>query len=509
MPTKIIRKFENTKLTFKDAQIRAIIGDNDDKCKRFISKLWEHHQKEIERKPVRERVSYFSLIKDGIQFKQYVGVFRVDDITVEILPKLDKLTDDNEETSWQNLLYKMVRKSTGLKGHLTGFAPIKHQNDNFLDHYISHFLKEVDYLLRTGLIKKYHQKEGNITALKGRLNFSKQISKNLIHKERFYVNYSTYDQDNMFNQIIYKALQVAKRINNNSRLYSSIEGLLINFPQVKNIAINETMFNKIAYDRKATGYKNAITLAKFILLQLHPDLKNGKSETLAVIFDMNKLYEKYIAIRLREELNKKFQGKYKVEPQDTIDFWKYSKINKRYRQVKPDLVVLNNNQTDSVFDTKWKKPEVKAFPDIADLRQMFAYNQYYFLENQIKPNTAINKLILEKETKLKQVPNAKNKLELENDLNNLYRAINVKFSALVYPYNEILESTDLPIKGDKQWYKRFIEYGNYKNADTFGFCDVIYLPLRLDKDKQLDVVLDPLVEYVIELKRNEQLVMIK
>jgi 5-methylcytosine-specific restriction enzyme subunit McrC len=418
------------------------------KAEKIIKQFEQYYDREIDKNKSKEKAEIFSLIKDGVKFKQYVGVVRIGSLTIEILPKIDELNKNSEEDKklWQSLLYKMVRKATNLDGKLTGFANLNFHANNFISMYIAYFVKEVAYLNRTGLIKKYHRKEGNLTSLKGRLNFSKQISKNLVNAERFYVNYTTYDRDNFLNQILYKALMACRRINTSPDLSGKIEAEILNFPEVSNINVSDATFNKIKYDRKSIEYKNAISLARFILMKLFPALKSGQTDTIAVMYDMNKLYEKYIEIKLREALG----FDYRVTAQDQIDFWKFNTSNS-FRKVKPDLVVYKGEEVVAVFDTKWKIPTDTQFPSIQDLRQMFVYNQYYFTDQGSKKQAAL---------------------------------VFPKISGLERKNEDILDSSP------------FIKKGQYSEDNKFGTCDVIYLPLINCQDKSLDVAMKPLVDSI-------------
>ncbi len=375
---KVIQVFEHRPL--KVGQVFVL--KNGEKLiidqKKHITKLVEYHEREIERNKSKEKAEYFTLIKDGVKFKQFVGVIKVGELIIEVLPKIDENKSlDDDKLQWQTFLYAMLKEAVDVDGKITGYAPINYHQDNFLDIYISYFLKQVEYLLRTGLVKKYHKKEGNLNALKGSLNFSKQISKNLVHPEKFYVTYSNYDFDNMFNQILYKALKYVKRINTNPRLISKIETLLFNFPEVKNIAVSEAFFNKIIYDRKTNDYRNSINLAKFILLKLHPDLQSGQTETLAIMFDMNKLWEKYVFKLLRKEISKE----YTIEEQSPTDFWEPNKGN--IMRIKPDIVITDNtsNEIVMVLDTKWKNLKTDR-PADDDIKQMLSYNLYNLTDNR-------------------------------------------------------------------------------------------------------------------------------
>src|SRR5690606_29618809 len=51
-------------------------------------------------------VPFYKLINKGIQFNEYVGVIKVGDLTVEVLPKADKSED---KALWQKTLINMLK----------------------------------------------------------------------------------------------------------------------------------------------------------------------------------------------------------------------------------------------------------------------------------------------------------------------------------------------------------------------------------------------------------------
>jgi 5-methylcytosine-specific restriction enzyme subunit McrC len=102
----------------------------------------------------------------------------------------------------------------------------------------------------------------------------------------------------------------------------------------------------------------------------HPDIKSGNNKVLALMFDMNLLWEKYVYRQLQKKLN----GKYIVKDQVSTNFWKPEKG--RMMQLKPDIVVYDKEFNPiTVLDTKWKNPGGNK-PSPEDLRQMLAYNYY-------------------------------------------------------------------------------------------------------------------------------------
>ena len=249
-------------------------------------------------------------------------------------------------------------------------ANLKRKHHSLLDLYFEMYLDEVEHLLRIGLTKQYRRDSGNVLALKGRLNFNKNIQQNLIHKERFYTEHQVYNYENILNQILLKGLSILSSLTYNSQLLDRIERLKMNFPKIKEIPIHKHHFEKMKESRKTIAYERAIQIARMIILNYSPDIRTGQENMLTLLFDMNKLWEEYIyrmIMRTKgEEISVSFQNKQK--------FWED-------QEIRPDLVITENkpqgNET-YIIDTKWKVLDANnPKPSDDDLKQMYAYNLYW------------------------------------------------------------------------------------------------------------------------------------
>src|SRR5690554_1213343 len=136
-------------------------------------------------------VPYFDLIHHGIRFKEYVGVIQVGNTIIEVLPKADgNPADEVGKNRWREVLIGMLKAVHGFEVQSPSSSSLKLKSNTILDLYVELFIREVEFLLHIGLVKKYRKENGNVHALKGSLQFGKHIQYNLVHQERFFVKFN-------------------------------------------------------------------------------------------------------------------------------------------------------------------------------------------------------------------------------------------------------------------------------------------------------------------------------
>lgn len=314
---------------------------------------------------------YFTPIYNGIQFNSYVGVIQIGGLTIEILPKADK-NFNPDKSLWQNVLLNMLKVCKHIQVDKVSETGLKKKNNSILDVYFEMFLKELENLLQNGLKKKYRRIESNQNALRGKLVFSQNIQKNLVHKEKFYCEHQVYDKDHLIHQILLKALLILDTIAN-PRLKDKIKRLLFEFENYSKIEVDSTTFEKIVLNRKSKPYSKSLEIAKMIILNYSPNLNSGKQQMLTLLFDMNKLWEEYI-YRILKKHNA--ESHIEISSQSRDYFWEH-------KTIRPDIVI-ENTKTDETFiiDTKWKIVDSNN-PSDDDLKQMFAYNLHWKAEKSL------------------------------------------------------------------------------------------------------------------------------
>jgi 5-methylcytosine-specific restriction enzyme subunit McrC len=145
------------------------------------------------------------------------------------------------------------------------------------------------------------------------------------------------------------------------------------FPELDTRGVTSTLAGRLALTRATQRYASALTYARMILAQHGlPQLEAGRERVFALLFDMNVLWERYIAALIRRPVPAGLE----VHAQERHAFWLPAR--QAVRQVRLDIVVRKHGlvlgEVVAVIDTKWKVPSGGA-PSVDDLRQMVIYNE--------------------------------------------------------------------------------------------------------------------------------------
>lgn len=143
-------------------------------------------------------------------------------------------------------------------------------------------------------------------------------------------------------------------------------------------------FDGLIYDRKTQGYKEVMQLARLILLQLNPQIQSGSNQVIAIFFDMNNLFERYVAKVLRKRLSSHQYLKEQGPQRDLLIKKELNEIVQKSFRLKPDMVVGEGSPSQgihqAILDTKWKSlvdSNKKMGVSESDLYQLYTYAGEY------------------------------------------------------------------------------------------------------------------------------------
>ena len=333
--------------------------------KRHWQQLFRYHDEHAAHR-------YYDMRHDGVRFRSYVGVIQAGDLTIEILPKVDDVDDASagDFRKWRNILLQMLKESGTLRLDSLSNAMLREKENSILDVYLNLFLNEVEALLHRGLVKRYRHTEGQQSALRGAIQFGKHVALNLVHQERFYTRHQTYDNQHLHNQLVRQALLLLPRLTTSTTLRGRTARALLQWAEHPTIKVTAATFARLVFDRKTEAYRPAMVIARLLLLNHRPDLQGGTEDLVALLFNMNQLWEQYL-LRTLQRLYAPYG--WNVRKPGYKLFW--SADDGSTSEMQPDILLSVPGKGNIVLDAKWKRPQGR--PQEGDLRQLAAYAHHY------------------------------------------------------------------------------------------------------------------------------------
>lgn len=316
---------------------------------------------------------FFSVGHRRIKLSHYVGYVQVGTLGLEILPKADqRAARPGDEGRWRQALLRMLEVASGVRLESPSAAAQSAARSSLLELVALRLVEVTTRLLHEGLAKGYRDDDANGAIFRGRLLVTQNIRENLARADRFYVRFQTYDRDIPVNRILAAAFDALFALPLGTSLAVRAAACRAAFPDVRPARLTPGLFERLPMTRATARYGEALTLARMILEQRAPELRPGHAPVLAILFDMNILWERYVAALFRRAAGPNLR----VSTQEGRSFWEPDALPRR--AVRPDLVVRSvaPERIALVADTKWKVPEGGA-PSIDDLKQMFVYNELF------------------------------------------------------------------------------------------------------------------------------------
>ncbi len=314
--------------------------------------------------------------------QQVVGVIAAPGCSLEILPKIDAASDENDETI-RTRLVSMLDVALGLKlgdGHALAMA---RQNETLLDILIRLFADRLLAEARRGLPRAYLAQEEDLAALRGRLDIIRQFSHNAVRPDRLACRFDALLPDTPLLRVMKACVLMLRRHARVLETQRRLDELRFLLAEVSDVPVNALPWAQVRIDRTNRRWETLYGLAKLFLKRewqrTNHDAKAGQGITL--LFAMNDLFEAYIAALARRAL---LGSDLTVHSQGGLRYclMEEGESGKERFQTTPDILIKRNGQVVMVIDTKWKligrNPEdKKRGVSQSDVYQMMAYARLY------------------------------------------------------------------------------------------------------------------------------------
>ena len=337
-----------------------------------------------------ENLRHFILCRNNtITVRNYVGVIELPSgFQIEILPKINfgensnEWNDDAKEKS-REIFLRMLSYLKVFPPKVSDFTNLNSRRMRLLDVFISMYANEVSALVKKGLKSAYVLTEDNIHFYKGKLKFSPHLRMNMVHKERFYMEFDEFQMNRPENKLIKSTLLLLQKkthCDSNRRL---INQMLSHFELV-DVSLNyDSDFSKVVCDRNTRDYSNLMLWSKVFLKNKSFSSFRGSNKTRALLFPMEKIYESYVAGSFKRAMeNRSRPASWEVFLQDEKYYLFNTKSDwsgPKFFGLKPDIVACSGNRI-VILDTKWKSLDFRKTNygiSQADMYQMYGYAHEY------------------------------------------------------------------------------------------------------------------------------------
>lgn len=323
------------------------------------------------------KIGYRRNVGDVISIRNYVGLIQLQSgFQLQILPKIPFVSDnDPENIKTKQIFLKMLRTMKDFPCKVFSDASLDVAKMNLYELFINMYLQQVRLLTKHGLRSAYQERCENLFCYKGKLCINQQLQHNLIHRERFYVRYDDFTINRAENRLIKSTLLKLQKLTSSVRNAKEIKQLLLAFDGVENSLNYAKDFSLINLTRDCADYDMLIQWTKVFLYDKAFTIFSGSTDSRALLFPMESVYESYVAHWVRHIMSR--------------DGWSVSVQEHRYHlfteprrlfALHPDIVLRRGNRT-VILDTKWKilSDNISSNYGISqgDMYQMFAYSRKY------------------------------------------------------------------------------------------------------------------------------------
>ena len=308
-----------------------------------------------------------------LKFGPFCGVLQTEQLAIEILPKIDNGADSSEEM--RGLLVAMLARAGELGSKRVGDAGLGHQHSHLLDVFIEDFCSKVKAALRGGAIARYSERTENLNAIRGRLELTEHLRANAFDESHLLCRFDERSIDNPYNQALKGTLRILLGFALSPRTRAMVAAFLHRFDEVRDRRITTREVDALRFDRTIRHWEPVFARARWLLAGLFPDVRTGDAAGSALLFNMEKLFETVLGLRIRHACQARAGGRLSVELQGPMRNLATSGF-----QLRPDINIQSGNESVAILDAKWKRLDVSepnSGVSSGDAYQMNAYASRY------------------------------------------------------------------------------------------------------------------------------------
>lgn len=322
--------------------------------------------------------------RSSLRARGVVGVIAADGATLEILPKIDFPGETVEQAtgSIRRRLIHMLAVALDMRIDVGAVTDLDSQRETLLEILIRLFSEKLIDAVRQGMPRRYVGHEDDLPALRGRLDLMRQFTTLAANPAQLACRFDALSHDIALNRIMKAAITRLGRIARSADNQRRLRELAFAYADITEVPVSALRWDQVVLDRTNERWRELINLAKLLLGERFQTTSAGGQAGFSLLFEMNMLFEAYIARMLARGLagtglRVVAQGgrRYCLETEDAS--------RRQLFQTRPDILIKRDDDVIvQVIDTKWKRitariDDAKQGVSQSDVYQMMAYGQLY------------------------------------------------------------------------------------------------------------------------------------
>ena len=316
--------------------------------------------------------------RKGLRARGVVGVIATPGCQLEILPKIEGACEGAvDDATLRHRLIHMLAMARDIRIDAGAITQLGWQRDTLLELLIRLYCSKLADAVRKGIPQQYTDQEDDLPTLRGRLDVTRQFSTLSVSPQKLACRFDARSPDIALNQVMRAAIGKLSRLARSPDNQRALRELSFAYADISAVSPGALRWDLIVLGRTNTRWRELLSMARLFLGDRHQQTSAGPIDGYALLFEMNILFEEYVARLLaralaRTDLTVSAQGGHR----DCL----FEGETGRFR-TRPDLIVRRGGGIALIIDTKWKRitriDDPKLGVSQADVYQLMAYGRLY------------------------------------------------------------------------------------------------------------------------------------
>jgi len=319
--------------------------------------------------------------RKALRARGVVGVVAAQGCALEILPKIDIPGEEGRQAvgSIRRRLVHMLAVALDLRIESGQVTALDWQQETLLEILIRLFTTKLIDSVREGMPRRYLQHHDDLPVLRGRLDAKRQFTTLAADPAMLACHYDALTVDIALNQIMKAAVLRLARIARTNGNQMRLRELSFAYADVSDVPVAALRWDAVVLDRTNARWRELLNLARLLLGDRFQTTSSGGSDGFSLLFEMNVLFEEYVARMLKRGLA---GTDLRVVSQGGRLYCLQTEDQRGLFQTRPDILIKRGDEVVQIIDTKWKRvaarvDDPKRGVSQGDVYQMMAYGELY------------------------------------------------------------------------------------------------------------------------------------